>query len=244
MITANTIEYVAFDDQRQEIPWVRLTRADGSTAVYADPAVDLDPEAEGMEIRTFDCIDCHNRPSHSFQPPATAINLDIARGAISRDLPFIRAVGLDLLNASYETTAEGVRAIESGLPAYYEAEYPADVEAWRDEIDRAGAALVAIYTANFFPEMETDYRVRVNNLSHFTNDGCFRCHNPDLLDPGGATISNSCDGCHSIVAQGPSADVAQLETDLNGLLFRHPVDVGGVWDRIRCTQCHTPTDGY
>ncbi|MCB2222993.1 MAG: NapC/NirT family cytochrome c [Actinobacteria bacterium] len=244
MVTANTIEYVAADVQRQEIPWVRATDLDGNVTVYDDPESDIGPDSEGYEVRTFDCIDCHNRPSHKFQPPATAINLEISRGTIDADLPYIRKVGLDLLNARYETTDEALAAIPGGLSEFYAAEYPDDIEALRAQIDEAAATLQDIYAGNFFPEMETDYRVRVNNLSHFTNDGCFRCHNDDLVSPEGTTIANACDTCHSIVAQGPSDDVTSLETDLNGLEFEHPVDIAGVWDRIRCTQCHNPAQGY
>ncbi|MBU1226882.1 MAG: BatA domain-containing protein [Actinobacteria bacterium] len=244
MITNNTIEYIAVDRDRQEIPWVRLNREDGTQVVYADPDAGIGPDSPGVEVRTFDCIDCHNRPSHTFEPPATAINLRIAQGSISRDLPFIRRVGLDLLNAEYQTTPEANEAIPAGLVAFYAAEYPDDVEAFRADIDRAAEALVKIYDGNFFPEMKTDYRVRVNNLSHFTNDGCFRCHNTDLVSDQGIGIGTACDTCHSIVAQGPSEDVNELQSDLGGLEFEHPVDIGGVWDRIKCTQCHTPAQGY
>jgi hypothetical protein len=244
MVTDNQIEYIAADEQRQQIPWVRITADDGSTTVYADPDSAIGPESEDAEVRIFDCIDCHNRPSHSFQPPATAMNLEMSRGQISSDLPYIRKVGLELLNAEYETTEEANSAIPAGLAAFYGAEYPDDIDAFRADLDRATEALLGIYNANFFPEMKTDYRVRVNNLSHFTNDGCFRCHNTNLVSEDGRGISNACDSCHSIVAQGPSDEVADLETDLNGLEFVHPVDIGGVWRTIKCTQCHTPAQGY
>jgi len=244
MITGNIIEYISTDEQHQEIPWVRLTAEDGTVTVYADAEVAIDLDDDETEIRSFDCIDCHNRPSHSFQPPATAMNLDISRGAISSDLPFIRRVGLELLNAEYETTPEANEAIPTGLLEFYASEYPVELEAFRADIDRAAEALLEIYNGNFFPEMKTDYRVRVNNLSHFTNDGCFRCHNTDLVAADGSIIDNSCDSCHSIVAQGPSEKLNELETDLGGLEFEHPVDIGGVWNRIKCTQCHTPSQGY
>jgi len=244
MITDNTIEYIGLDDERQEIPWVRITAADGTVTIYSDPNVSVDPESDEFEVRSFDCIDCHNRPSHSFQPPATAMNLSISRGEISADLPFIRQLGLDLLNAEYETTLQANDAIRAGVVDFYSAEYADEFAAFRADVDQAAEALVAIYNANFFPEMRTDYRVRVNNLSHFTNDGCFRCHNTDLVSSEGTYIDNSCDSCHSIVAQGPSDDVNSLESDLGGLQFEHPVDIGGVWDRIKCTQCHNPAQGY
>lgn len=244
MITDNTIEYIATDEQRQEIPWVRVTDGAGTATVYADADEAIDPDDDRYEIRVFDCIDCHNRPSHSFQPPATAINLEMSRGTISRNLPFIRQVGLDLLNAEYQTTEEANAAIPAGLTSFYETEYPGDLEALRAEIEMAADTLVGVYNENFFPEMRTDYRARTNNLSHFVNDGCFRCHNPELQSASGSTISNDCDSCHSIVAQGPSDDLDALVTDLGGLEFEHPVDIGDVWRTVKCTQCHTSTQGY
>jgi hypothetical protein len=244
MITANTIEYVATDEQRQEIPWVRVTDESGAVTVFSEQGFDVDPDGDAYEIRTFDCIDCHNRPSHSFQPPATAMNLELARGTISTDLPYIRQIGLDLLNADYDTTEEANTAIPAGLQSYYETEFSGDVDALRAEIEAGAEKLLDIYNGNFFPEMETDYRVRVNNLSHFVNDGCFRCHTPELQSTSGATITHECNACHSIVAQGPSEDLNELETDLGGLEFEHPVDIGGVWTTVKCTQCHTPTQGY
>jgi len=128
MISDNQIEYVALDEQYQQIPWVRLTAEDGTVTVYADPDGPIDLSDDEIEIRGFDCIDCHNRPSHSFQPPATAINLDISRERISQDLPFIRLIGLELLNAVYETREEAHAAIPAGLLEFYQAEYPADLD--------------------------------------------------------------------------------------------------------------------
>jgi hypothetical protein len=246
MLTANVVEYIATDEQRQEIPWVRVTDEEGNViALYTDVTEEaVDPGDPDLEIRRFDCMDCHNRPSHNFEPPATAMNLEIARGAISRDLPFIRLVGLELLNAEYETTEEANAAIPAGLRDYYRLDHPDQYDALAAEIDQAAEALLRIYNGNFFPEMETDYRVRVNNLSHFVNDGCFRCHTADLQTAEGVSLATSCDTCHVILAQGPSDNLDELEQSITGVEFVHPVDIGGVWETIRCTQCHNRASGY
>ncbi len=244
MVTANSIEYIATDHDRQDIPWVRITDQDGNVTVYSDPESDVGPETEDLDVRSFDCIDCHNRPSHHFLPPATAMNIEMSKGAISTELPYVRRVGLELLNADYDTRDEANEAIVSGLDEYYRLEYPGDYDALRAEIEQASETLLDIYNLNFFPEMETDYRVRTDNRSHFVNEGCFRCHGTELQSETGQTITDSCEACHAIVAQGPSDDLAQLTTDLNGLEFQHPVEIGGAWQTIRCTQCHTPAQGY
>jgi hypothetical protein len=244
MIVANKVEYAAADFARQDIVWVRRTDSAGNVTVYTDPNNPVDPEADGLEIRRFDCIDCHNRPSHRFQPPATAMNLALSQGLISTDLPYVRKVGLDLLNAEYATREEANAKIPEGLREYYRVNYGGRYDDLSGAIEQASTALLGIYNNNFFPEMKTDYRVRTNNLSHFVNDGCFRCHFSDLQDQTGTKIAATCTSCHSIVAQGPSVDVNALESDIAGLPFEHPAEIGGVWQTVRCTQCHTPAQGY
>ncbi len=101
-----------------------------------------------------------------------------------------------------------------------------------------------IYNNNFFPEMKTDYRARVNNLSHFVNDGCFRCHGGDQVNEAGQGVTASCDSCHVIVAQGGTDVIADLDSSVGGLPFVHPVDIGGSWQTIKCTQCHNRESGY
>ena len=172
------------------------------------------------------------------------MNLEISRGAISRDLPFVRSIGLGLLNADYETSEQALNSIEVGMEGFYADRYPDRAAELATKIATATEALQRVYENNFFPEYNTDYRARVNNLSHFVNDGCFRCHNSELQSETGATISADCESCHSIVAQGPTDDLSSLDDDLSGLPFQHPADIGGVWQTVKCTQCHNPASGY
>jgi ribosomal protein S27E len=92
--------------------------------------------------------------------------------------------------------------------------------------------------------MHTDYRARVTNISHFVNDGCFRCHNESMVDDAGNNLNGDCNSCHLIVAQGPSESIAELETDFTGLEFKHPEDIDGMWRDSKCTDCHTSEEGY
>jgi hypothetical protein len=46
------------------------------------------------------------------------------------------------------------------------------------------------------------------------------------------------------VAQGPTDDLMSLSDDLSGLDFEHPVNIGNVWQTVKCTQCHNPASGY
>ncbi len=245
MLTENKLEYVAADEKRQVISWVRTVNTSGDTIVYHNEDVDqpdfTDPT---VSVRTFDCMDCHNRPSHKFQPPATAINAAIKARQISPDLPFIREKGVELLNAKYETREQAAAAIDTDLHTFYQDQYPQLVDSMKTQIDQAAQILQQIYRQNFFPEMKTDYRVRENNLSHFVNDGCFRCHNPAMVGENGETIPKDCTTCHLIVAEGPSESINDLDMNLAGLDFKHPEDIDEMWKEANCTACHTSDSGY
>ncbi|MEE8576489.1 MAG: NapC/NirT family cytochrome c [candidate division Zixibacteria bacterium] len=239
------IEYISLDDKRQEIAWVRMTDEEGNVDIYMEPGAEvpdtLDP---AFPIRDFDCMDCHNRPSHTFLPPAKGMNLALSTRRISPELPYIREIGLELLNAEYETKPEALLAIKTKLWEYYRKNYPELAANEMPMIDQAVASLRTIYDQNFFPEMKTDYRVRMNNLSHFVNDGCFRCHDKVKENVKGEKISSDCNTCHLIVAQGPSEDEGDLVSSLAGLEFEHPEDIDGAWKEDKCTDCHTPDSGY
>lgn len=244
MFEANQMEYIATDSKRQDIAWVRVTDEDGSTTVYADPAGAPDPDDPDVEVRRFDCLDCHNRPAHVFEPPGDLMDLEMSRGVIDPELPYIKRVGLDLLTARYETKTQAIESIRSGVVEFYEKNYASRMSSLRPRAEAAAEALVDIYRNNFFPEMNTDYRVRVDNAGHWTNDGCFRCHFSDLETVSGQRISATCVSCHVIVGQGPSDQPSELMSDLGGLEFQHPVDIGGLWAKVPCTQCHSPYSGY
>ncbi|MBT8211897.1 MAG: NapC/NirT family cytochrome c, partial [Acidimicrobiia bacterium] len=162
MLSDIEVEYIATDERRQEISWVRSTDPEtGEVTVYADADREYpDPDDPDTEIRSFDCMDCHNRPSHSFQPPATSLNLELTNGNLSSELPFIRRLGLDLLNAEYETHDEATAAIADGLQNFYNTEYPDEADDFADRIRQATEVLQRVYVNNFFPEYKTDYRAR------------------------------------------------------------------------------------
>jgi hypothetical protein len=246
MLGENAVEYEAADFKRQTINWVQATKRDGTVTVYRNENAEVEsgPHNPAGEVRKFDCMDCHNRPSHIFLPPAISLNMALRARTISPDLPYVREVSLDLLNADYQDREEAQKAIAGGLHDFYAEEYPEVAVERQQDIESATDTVSRIYSENFFPEMRTDYRARETNLSHFVNDGCFRCHNDSMVDDQGNSLKNECNTCHLIVAQGPSESIAELETDLTGLEFEHPEDIDEAWREELCTECHTPEDGY
>ena len=233
MNIASDIEYVAADDRRQSIDWFRVTRLDGSVSTYVREGSDLshDTPPEG-EVRSMDCIDCHNRPSHRFLPPQVSMNAALARGEIPTSLPGIKALGVELLDADYETREEGLQAIESALRTEYEDQTtPA-------QLQNVIADIQEIYRENYFPAMKANWKAFPENIGHMWAPGCFRCHNGEHVNEVGETLTRDCNVCHVILAEEPAQGGALMS--LVGVPFQHPEDIGGAWEEIACTECHAP----
>ncbi|MEP6915491.1 MAG: NapC/NirT family cytochrome c, partial [Acidobacteriota bacterium] len=82
------VEYVAADEKRETIPYVRVTDPGGRTTEYFAKGVTARPAGE---VRHMDCLDCHSRPAHTMSASAEeAVDRAIAGGAVSRELPFER----------------------------------------------------------------------------------------------------------------------------------------------------------
>ncbi len=71
------------------------------------------------EVRTMDCIDCHNRPSHRFMSPDSAVALAMNLGQIPRDLPWIKTNAVFALTRKYNTRPEAREGIATALAEHY-----------------------------------------------------------------------------------------------------------------------------
>jgi hypothetical protein len=194
------IHYLAADERRQEIPYVRYRRPDGEVVEYfaggKAPATRV-PEGE---LRLMDCIDCHNRPSHAFELPAAALDAALTAGRLDRSLPYVKKTGLELLEAEYASHEEADAAIRHGLRRFYAERYPAVLAERRATVDAAADELVAIYTRNVFPGMKITWGTYPNNLGHENSPGCFRCHDGSHESPTGRSIAGDCEACHAMLA--------------------------------------------
>ncbi len=77
----------------------------------------------------------------------------------------------------------------------------------------------------------------LNHIGHWESDGCFRCHSGKHESEKGEVISNDCNLCHTIIAQGTTDDL-KTTSYTNSLEFVHPVDIGTTWKDSKCTECH------
>ncbi len=194
------IRYGHSDKQRQKIPWVEYTGKDGKTFVFK--AKEHQGEAPGnLDVRTMDCMDCHNRPSHTYELPERGLNRVLAEGNVDLTLPFVRKVALETIKAEYKTTEESEREIPRRIAAYYEKNYPQVMAEKKDAIARSAKAILSVYQRNVFPEMNVKWGVYPNNVGHTDFDGCFRCHDERESTKGGRTIPSDCDTCHKTLAQ-------------------------------------------
>ena len=202
---ARPISYVATDGKRQVIPVVEATDASGQKHTYVSTEIKATPEdlARG-ERRTMDCMDCHNRPSHTFELPERALDRALAEGRISTTLPFIKKKGIELLRTEYPDRETAARRIAGDLLAYYQKEHPEAYRAHRAQLEAASGALQEIYRRNVFPDMKVGWGTYPNNVGHEDFLGCFRCHDENHKRADGKTITQDCAACHTVLAMDES----------------------------------------
>jgi nitrate/TMAO reductase-like tetraheme cytochrome c subunit len=193
------ISYGHTDRQRQNIAWVKATRANGEVIEYSGK--DAKPEdAAKASTRVMDCVDCHNRPTHVFELPERGLDRVMNSGEAPTDLPFFKKQGVELLKASYSTQKEALDDIPKKLEQFYQQKYP-DVYARRGEdIRRAGKALASVYGRNVWPEMKIEWGTYLNNIGHTDAVGCFRCHDDEHKSKAGVKITQDCSTCHEMIA--------------------------------------------
>lgn len=213
----NEVRYQAADAQRMNMQWVEVRKGETFhryTNSKLEPVVVVD-EAEPMEeVRSMDCVDCHNRATHIYLDPESAIDAALADGRISRELPFAKKVALAALGGNYgQTKAEGLRGVENSVRGtYLRSDGPGRM--MLSEIDHMVTALQGIYEKNIFPRMNVQWNTYPSHLGHSGTAGCFRCHNEHMVDDAGQSIAYDCTLCHSILAQ-DSAEQFQFLLPLN-----------------------------
>ncbi len=242
MNIAHEIEYIAADEKREVIPWVRVVDPNGQVTEYMSTEQPLSPEQVAAgEIRRMDCVDCHNRPSHIFRPPDRAVEQAFDTGRLDRSLPHLKREAVRLLAQGYASEPEAHAAMLKGLAEFYQRTYP---EVYREKalaIQRATVELQEIYARNIFPEMKADWTAYPTHIGHMHSEGCFRCHDGLHQSREGKVITKDCNACHTILAQGPPEEIARAT--LTAQPFRHPVDVGVDVTEFKCSECHTGTSG-
>jgi len=225
MNIANKIEYVATDDQLLNIPWVKMTDPSGVVTVYQTPGFKEDPAKD--RVRRMDCMDCHSRPAHKMRTPNDAVDLALETGRLDPRVPWVKAKVVAALVQPYKTRAEAEQKISDSLRLAYPD--PAQANPIIEETQ-------AIYRANFFPEVKSDWRTHPDFVGHKNWNGCFRCHDGQHVaaDGKGSIKASDCKSCHLILAQGSGEELKQISA--GGQEFVH---IDAPYAEFSCVDCHT-----
>jgi nitrate/TMAO reductase-like tetraheme cytochrome c subunit len=190
----NQIEYIATDASRETIPYVQFTDREGLVREYVVAGTTPAQLAAGTR-RRMDCMDCHNRPAHTFHAtPERAVDAAMAQGRLPRELPFARREAVAAVRAEYADRAAALAAIAQRLEAFYRERGGADARL----VQRAIAASQDAWARNVFPAMKVTWGTYSGHLGHLDAPGCFRCHDDEHKAADGSVIRQDCELCHTL----------------------------------------------
>ncbi len=234
------VEYVHSDQKRQEIPRVILTNLKTNERTVYDATEKKADEAAlaAFPVRTMDCIDCHNRPSHIYRSPQAFINAALAAGRIDPGLPYIKDTAVSACLEEYPTMDAARSGIAGKIRDFYGRKYPELAKGQAQRIEGAANGVIQAYSQNVFPRMRVRREAYPDNIGHLDFPGCFRCHDGRHVSTSGKVISGDCGLCHSILAQGPHGKMTYAGGG-TALEFQHPSDIGDAWKESACTECHS-----
>jgi hypothetical protein len=192
------IMFVPAGPTRATIARVNTMASDGTRVEYHNTEVPGAASVTGP-TRTMDCLDCHNRPSHSFEDPADAVDRAMAAGRIPSSLPWVRKEALALLVKDYPE-GRGEQAIGEALKAFYRSGPVQATAAPAEAVTAAGRELASIYGRNVFPAMKVRWGTYARHNGHQAFPGCLRCHSGSMVTAAAAEITSDCEACHTVVA--------------------------------------------
>jgi hypothetical protein len=189
----NRIDFVSADDREQSIPYVKVTTRSGGTREYFAEGATRESLA-GRPTRRMECMDCHNRPAHTFFfTPERAVDAAIAQGRIPRELPFARREAVAAVREQYPDRDAALSAISARLTRFYTSRGTVDARL----VARAVSATQEAWSTNVFPAMKVTWGTYPNHIGHVDTPGCFRCHDDSHKAADGKVISQDCELCHS-----------------------------------------------
>jgi hypothetical protein len=185
------VEYIASDDKRETIPYIRATDPGGRVTEYLAPGVTARP---GGPVRQMDCLDCHSRPAHTMSASAAeTVDRAIAAGEVSRELPFVRRELVAALTAPYADDGAAAAGIATRLTNFYAGRKQATPAL----VTKAVNAGQRLYGTNVFHDMKVSWGTYRNQRGHSDEvPGCFRCHDDEHKAADGRLVRQDCELCH------------------------------------------------
>jgi len=239
MIIKNRVTYIATDRQKQEIPYIEVRDPQGN---LEDTYTSLDYKGSSEQLAALpkdvmDCMDCHNRPTHIYLPPDTAVDRAMTTGLIPRTLPWAKKVVVDALVRDYDTTQKAHEGLTAEIEGFYRTKYPSVFQARKADVDKAVATTIAIFDRSVFPDMKVNWKTYASNIGHRNWPGCFRCHDGRHVTPKGKVLSMGCTECHTMPERGPLMPLGSISPV--GKMPWHPMSLTGKHGRILCSKCHS-----
>jgi hypothetical protein len=197
---ANTVQFKSPDVQNRVIPWVQVTKRDGTRVTYVDAEskVPADEMAK-LEVRTMECFNCHNAVGHPFPNPADRVDEAIAAGRIDRALPSAKARAVSLITAAetlsgpHDQRSAAIDKLIAENSA--KASVPADMKEKDQQFQKAMKDILLTAT---FEEKGFTWKSFPNHAQHKDFPGCFRCHDGKHLNEKGESIRLQCTLCHNL----------------------------------------------
>ena len=238
MIIDNSVTFAATDPALQNIPWISVRNRDGKVTEYVDRTSKLTPQQlAALPRHVMDCMDCHNRPSHNFPAPETAVDKAMQVNLIATDLPWMKKEAVDALVQDYPDREAAHKGIGDRITSYYEKNYPDVAKAKAAEIHSSEDAICAIYDRSVFPAMKVNWKTYTVNIGHRNWNGCFRCHDGNHVTSDGKVLSNKdCTLCHTMPQRGPMQPLGAAMPASNENW--HPMPLQGKHADLLCTRCH------
>ena len=243
----NPVEFIALDEEKQIIPYVRVQNEDGSYTEYVDTEAGFDAaNLDESQLVRMDCLSCHNRTSHVSEQPDEAVDSMLARGAISSTIPEIKMRAVEYLGKPYASVEEANAGIAE-LADFYRKNYSVYYNANTALIDTAVEQLKEYFAVSNFPEQKFNWDTHPDNAQHKFSPGCLRCHDGKHLTASGESVRLECNLCHSIPVV---ASTEQLLTNIE--ISRGPEPEShrsSNWITLHrdffdqtCASCHTVED--
>ncbi len=240
----NDVEFIATDELKQNIPWVQVKDSTGKLTTFMDVENPLTPdEIKKAEKRRMDCIDCHNRISHTFRSPEQAVDSALSLQQIDASIPFIKKNAVDVLSASYRSFDDATKAIQ-GLDAYYQNNYADYYQNHAQKIKAAIDYLKTTYQTLVYSSQDLSWTTHPDNVGHKNTPGCFRCHDgKHFTSDNKDAVRLECNICHTLpevgTPGGPAPVISMVKPEepeshrATTWLAQHRTAFN-----VTCQQCH------
>ncbi|MHB0922988.1 MAG: NapC/NirT family cytochrome c [Bellilinea sp.] len=243
----NPVDFIALDDEKQDIPYVRVQNPDGSFTEYIDTESGFDTSTlDESQLVRMDCMSCHNRTSHISEQPDEAVDSMLARGIISSAIPEIKMRAVEYLSKPYASVDEAERGIAE-LGDFYRKNYNVYYQANSQKVDKAVTELIETFKESNFPEHEFNWNTHPDNAQHKFSPGCLRCHDGKHLTVTGEAVRLECNLCHSIPVVSASDEfITDIEIsrgpEPESHLSSNWISLHREYFDSTCVSCHTVED--